>query len=756
MATISARTNDKVFSVQKWYGLNEHPDGDTRLKMGEASTMVNWRITRDGNLKLRPGQEFVAGLGPSYTATVSETLSPVGVYNTGDILVLISTISDTAIPGTLVPVGGDAAAVDGGKLYAENASVSGGKFNVPSSVWSVATGILENTGTAGTPYMVENVAAILDALAEGTYLYYQQDDVTYALGAGCMTDNEDGTYLLSGYITTAEASGTAYPVESIWSGVLGGHDVLLAACNGGLWSLYDDSDGSFSRSYIGAINTDKGVHFFMFDGIVYVLNGYNYYKIYDPGTGLTVTKIDNSNAYIPLVAISIGPNNTADAGELTGEYVNLLSNKRRVWLSPDGTNKTFQLPEKDLKAITSIKSTTDGSTISGWTGNTTNGTVTFTSAPARAVNSMEVEYSVYLHTDTGHSSVPDYYGQVAGMLFSELYSGTTDTRIFIYGDGSNKALYSGMDGNGMPRADYFPDSYEIAVGDSNTPLTDLIRHGGTLIAYKPDECWSIQHGIIELADQNLTPALYCAPVNRDRGNVSPGQVCLVNNSPITTCGTELYQWTNSSYYTSNLTRDERQAKRISDRIQSSIKEIDFKTCRMWDDNDAQEFYLCGDNMALVWNYAADAWYRYENFDCAAICSFHGELYIGTHDGKVRRMSDYVMGDDGRILEAVWESGAMDFGAAYSRKYSAAVWVGLKPIKGTSVDVTVVTDRKNTFQEKVVVSDKAKVPGEPFMTKVKLKAKKFVFYHLKLSVDTRMPPVTVTNVEIRVRMTSDAK
>ena len=752
MATISGKTNDRVFSVQKWYGLNEHPDGDTRLRVGEASQMVNWRITRDGNLKLRAGQQFVAGLGPSYTATVSTVLKPIGVFNANDILMLISTISDTAIPGTLVPVGGDAAAIDGGKMYIENASVSGGKFNAPSAVWSLASGVLENTGTAGTATLAQNVAAVLNALAEGTYLYYQQDDVMYALTIGGMTDNGDGTYSLSGYVTTAEPSGVAYPVESMWSGVLGGHDVLLAACNGGLWSLYDYVTDSFSRAYIGAINTDKGVHFRMFDGVIYILNGYAYYK-YD---GINLTQITAANAYVPLIAISIGPNNTADAGELTGEYVNLLTNKRRVWLSPDGTNVTFQLPEKDLKAISSIVSTTDGSTISGWTGNTTDGTITFSSAPAKAVNSMEVEYSIYLHTDTGHESVPDYYGQVAGMLFSELYSGTTDTRIFIYGDGSNKALYSGMDYNGMPRADYFPDSYEIAVGDSNTPLTDMIRHGGTLLAYKPNECWSIQHGIVELANANLTPALYCAPVNRDRGNVSPGQVCLVNNAPITTSGTELYQWGGVSRYSSSVNRDERNAKRISDRIQTSIKEIDFKTCRMWDDNDNQEFYLCGDNMALVWNYAADAWYRYENFDCSAICSFHGELYIGTHDGKVRRMSDYVMGDDGRILEAVWESGAMDFGAAYSRKYSAAVWVGLKPIKGTSVDVTVITDRKNTFQDKVVVSDKAKIPGEPFMTKVKLKAKKFVFYHLKLSVDTRMPPVTVTNVEIRVRMTSDAK
>ena len=61
MANITGTTSEKVYSIPRWGGLNESPDGETRLKMGEASEMVNWKITRDGNLKRRPGQEFFAG-----------------------------------------------------------------------------------------------------------------------------------------------------------------------------------------------------------------------------------------------------------------------------------------------------------------------------------------------------------------------------------------------------------------------------------------------------------------------------------------------------------------------------------------------------------------------------------------------------------------------------------------------------------------------------------------------------------------------
>ena len=43
-----------------------------------------------------------------------------------------------------------------------------------------------------------------------------------------------------------------------------------------------------------------------------------------------------------------------------------------------------------------------------------------------------------------------------------------------------------------------------------------------------------------------------------------------------------------------------------------------------------------------------------------------------------------------------------------------------------------------------------------MSKTKIKAKKFVYYRLKLSVEEKMPAVTVTDVNILVRATGYAK
>ena len=85
-----------------------------------------------------------------------------------------------------------------------------------------------------------------------------------------------------------------------------------------------------------------------------------------------------------------------------------------------------------------------------------------------------------------------------------------------------------------------------------------------------------------------------------------------------------------------------------------------------------------------------------------------------------------------------------------------MWVGLKPVDGTSVNVTVITDRKDTFKDKVVSSSRAKVLGQPFMKKTKIKAKKFVYYRIVLTIDRKMGATVVTDLEIRARVTGDAK
>ena len=609
MARITGSANEKVFQIRAWGGLNENPDGDTKLKTGEAAVLRNFRVTRDGNLQRRPGSRAIAALLP-----------------------------------------------------------------------------------------------------EG-----------------------------------AEAG----PVRGVWNGNVGGVEQLIAACAGRLWKLWDDEAGAFIKEEIGSIETEREIHFFGFDNHLYIINGAEY-KVWDGNT------LADVGGYRPLVTVSVPPS----GGGETLEQVNKLCGARRCWFSPDGESGVFQLPETGLQSVDYVKDLSTGEALdpSAYTADTEAGTVTFSQAPAMGVNTLEV----------GWTMAESFREQVLNMRWGELYAGSQDTRIFLYGDGSNRAIYSGLDYDGKPRADYFPDLNEVSVGDANTPITGMIRHYSRLSCFKSDSAWTIEYGAVTLADGAQTEAFYVTPVNRAIGNAAPGQVRLVLNSPRTLHGSDVYEWKNYSAYSANLTHDERQAKRISDRVYATLRQFDLKNCVCYDDNWAQEYYICHNGRALIHNYAADAWYAYEDFDAVCMANFRGELLYGTSDGRLMHFSTDYLSNDGRAIDAYWESGSMSFGQDYQRKYAAMLWVGVKPESSAEVEVTVQTDRSSSYTEKLVSSSLANFAHvnyakwsfatnrKPQMSRLKIKAKKFVFYKLVFRTSAADSTVTILAADIRVRFTGYAK
>ena len=346
MATIAGVRTDKVYSISKWLGLHEHPDGDTNLKLGEAAKMVNWKVTRDGNLKRRPGLEFFAGLNETYEVSISNDVVKIGEYAGDEKLRVYASASAMANPGTITLV--DASGVVERGVYRAAVDISAGTVTgTTGAELDTEYGTLKVSGTTSYTTIAE-LAEQLSQMSEGEYVYVNIDDVHYALRNDSMAFSNN-VYTLSGYVVSAAVSGgTAAPVAGMWAGIAGGKKTLLAACAGKVWSLYDADADAVVRSSVGNIDTDKGVNFIPFENKVYIQNGKEYY-VWD---GVT---LDTVAGYVPLIATAIGPTASADAGELTGYNVNLLTPKRRVWLSPDGdVNKTFKLPEI-AKTVDSVK-----------------------------------------------------------------------------------------------------------------------------------------------------------------------------------------------------------------------------------------------------------------------------------------------------------------------------------------------------------------------------------------------------------------
>lgn len=701
MVTISSASGEKIYRIQKWLGLNECAGGDTLLKVGEASVMTNWRVTNDWKLSSRPGTATVKGLLQAYSLSVAATAAAVRVdYTVCRAITMYPTAAASA--DGFVALSGTSVAVD----YSSAATYAG-------------------------------------------YYWGYSSLVAYQL-VSCTYDAAADTYTWSMKAVTAVSSSTNKTVAGLWSGYVGATQYMVAACDGKLWKVYDGAD--FCKTEIGSITTTSPVCMFGFAGKLYILNG-TQYKEWDGTTYADVV------GYRPLVNTEVPP---AGGGTLA-EGINKLNGLRRCWISPNGTTATFQLPEKNITSIDWVKVNATGATLTpttDYTVNTTTGVVTFVSTPAAGTDTYEIAWTF----------PTTYRSTVLAMKFAEMYNGTTDTRVFLYGDGSNKAFYSGVDYDGKPRADYFPDLNVLDVGEANTPITSMIRHYSRLIAYKSDSAYSVQYGTISLAADGYTTiaAFYTTPINRSIGNVAPGQVRLVMNDPVSLFGKDVYEWKNGSSYSSNLTVDERQAVRISDRVINTLDGFNLSACSCYDDNVAQEYYICYNGNALVYNYAANVWYAYSNFPAACMCGLGNDLYMGTTGGQLRLVSSLYANDDGTDIPAYWESGNMAFDRPTMTKYSPMLWVSLQPGAKAELTVTIQTDKKSTFSDKVINAALSvfddwdfshfsfDLSTKPRMTRLRLKAKKFVYYKLILETGTDSAKATVLESAVLVRYCGNAK
>lgn len=615
MAQIKGKDNSSILKIQAFLGLNENPDGDTTLKVGEMAEMRNFRITQDKHLKIRPGSKTILSLA--------------------------------------------------------------------------------------------------DALS--------------SLGQGNVQD------------------GVETRVYGVWRGIAGAFEHILASFGGHIWDI--DTKNSAAK--------DKGsapmgeVSFFGFGGKVYLLGG-GEYKSWDGGTDTAFATVEG---YVPLIQTATTPKGE---GTLV-ETVNRLTGKRRVQFSPDGTATVFQLPEKGINEVSSVKS--GGEPVTNCTMDLENGTVTFPAAPAAGTNTVEIEY----RKGDGARS------EVTGMKYSELFNGATDTRVFLYGDGTNRAVYSGVPfATGRASAEYFPDLYELTVGESNTPLTALVRHYSRLMAFKTDSAWAILQGEIGLADGGSTAAFYVQPVNRQFGNEAPGQVRLLENNPLTMDAGSVYQWRSGSSYASYISNNENNAKRISDRVASTLKGFDLKKVLTANIKADHEFWFLHGTRALILNYANDSWYLYDGLPFSRIVEYEGTVIGFSDDGAVVEFSQKYRSDNGAPIDCYAATGAMDFDKDWLLKYSPMIFVAMQPASNARIKVTVETNRRSDYPEKTVAYSLATflhvdfnhfsfaTNRKPQVKKVKMKVKKATFYRLIFKSNSASATATVIETDIRLRYAGNVK
>ena len=680
MSKLRANIGETMYSIKKWRGVNENPDGDTNLKDGEGAAMFNFRISDGGALCKRPGIKLVAGLATRYRVNEGEPY-----------------------------------------IFLREQRSSSASFTGYSAVELNSVGKIIGSGETKTlTYSNRNDI--------GSFYFEYQGRMLHFIGAEAVQNqlNVIEYRWTATWITSElESNNESSDVKALWSGFVGDTEYIVAACSGQLWQLTSESHTDWDKAAIGQIHTEGDVCLFGFDGKLYVLDGHGYY-VWD---GESFGEVEG---YIPTIGVATSP-----AGETTLlERVNLLTPKRRQLFSADGSFSTYQLAEANIASVESVS--VDGTALSkGYEVDLEKGIITFSSIPAKGSDNVEVIYSV----------ADSYRDKVAKMRYAEFYNGVNDSRVFLYGDGSNVCIYSEpLYTTGRASAEYFPDLNEIGVGDSNTPLTSLLRHYDRMLAFKSGGgTYSIYYDSITLADGSLTAGFYCNSVNRTIGNDALGQAVLVDNNPRTIDGKSIYQWKSAGG--GYMTNDQRNAERISDKVQQTLSAFVPEYTRMFYDKYTHEFYCTYGDKTLVQNTLNGAWYIYWITEPLCMINYKDELYFGSKFGKLYHMSNNYTSDDGTAILCHWESGSLSFGKDWMEKYSPELWVGLNQEPNASVIVGVLTDKDEHITETVAINGDSRMPT---MIRKRLKGLKFTFYKLIFESYASDNTATVASVDIRAK------
>ena len=336
---------------------------------------------------------------------------------------------------------------------------------------------------------------------------------------------------------------------------------------------------------------------------------------------------------------------------------------------------------------------------------------------------------------------------VTNMRQSILFGGENDTRVFMFGK-DNKVIYSEL-ADGLPSAEYFPASNSILVSSDNFDVTGLTKQYDRLVIHKENEAHYCQYEI----SSTLGTIFSVFPLNDTIGNRAFGETRLILNNPFTVHD-GVYQYSGTNV------RDERNAVLMSERVQLGLDTLDLTQAVTFDFEKNFEYFIAVGNIVYVYNYKVDAWYKYELTDTpTCFVEIEGEAYFGTSTGAIMKFDAEEFTDDGTIFTAEWETGFMNFGANWLRKFLTYGWLTLKPEGRASVEVNWETDQganstpylmeyKNMDYSNVDYSDWSYATNyspKPFREKFKIK--KYSTLKIKGKNETSTDKMTILSITL---------
>ena len=771
MSQLRSGARQLEFKIRQFRGVNENADGDANLANGEAAVMRNYRITDGGALKVRPGYvKAIPDFAPSASIHEGFEKQATAVYENGQEI-----------------------------EFFESAAVNDGEVTLLASI-----GELDMRS-----------AAARNTLTSYAEAYFEIGGVKYKYTKATTATGISGRAVC--YVFGKELTVDKGIVGLWSGMVAGNEVMLFARDNKLYSQQFDADGAPTVTAEVGTIDTSSHVEIFFFGDKVYVLDGSKYYAWDGSNFGevigyapVIVTAANPSGGDGTLLEalnrlgtpqrcrIRFSANGTATT--FNCNWIN--QDDKFVYVESVYVNGIEQIKNTDftvdlLGNVTFTTAPASGSSNVEITYQLGAGFRTSTTLTASKPSGMDfafgnsdgVEYSssrVYVRRSgdvielvenadyivskqdgkfkvsiiaallSGDYIQPEVYykrDKITTMRYAELFNGAADTRVFFYGDGTNKAYYSGVMENGKGSAEYFPDLNEMQVGDANTPITAMIRHHNRLLAFKRGGgAYSIYYGQLSLADGSITAGFYISNINKIIGCDGYDAATLVMNNPRTLEKGSIYEWQATSR-SGNITLDQRNAEVVSEKVHDTLRTFDMENALTYYDVRRHEYYCVYNGVAVVNNTIAKAWYIYTNFPATCMAEYGRQLYFGTADGLICRVSEQTDTDDGETIEAYWESGSLDFGRPNDVKYTPKVWVSALPETNAKVSVGIDTDNGASADVELAFTPRCVMAKT---LKANLKARKFTYYKLKMTAADSGKHATVLSAVVKASYDTPVK
>ncbi|RFU70340.1 hypothetical protein D0469_06995 [Peribacillus saganii] len=483
--------------------------------------------------------------------------------------------------------------------------------------------------------------------------------------------------------------------------------------------------------------SDNQVSFFVMNDKCYILDGVNYLEF----DGTTMKAVE---PYIPTISISKEP----AGGGSAHEDFNLLGAGFKDSFSTLGTDTVFHLSLKGLDT-TVCKAEVNGVSMTennGFTVDRVNGTVNFTTAPAKGTNNVII---------TAYKTQVGFPERIKKCRFQTMYGGSNDTRVFISG---NPDMPDYVWRSGLYDPTYFPENgfykFPEDVKGFSKQYDYLVVHrvnGKHLISY-------------EIGADGLA-TFPSKPINDQIGTLASKSIQIIENNPVSLSKNGVYMLTASNV------RDERNVTHLSAPIDAKLlrePNLDKAVSVEFD----KKYWLAVDNNVYMYDYMVQEWFLYDNIHASNFLEYKGNLYFGDHQGLLYRFKrddePRAFHDDGKAINAYWTSKHFTFGADELRKFVEKVFYSIKPGSRTSVDLYYVTNKKESELVKSTRMDlfdfnDIDFNNFSFLTSIfpqetmaKIKAKKITHFQLILKNDKADESLGILSVGIKYKYQSYVK